>query len=108
MRSTCTDGACWRTVHGSRDVGILSISTLVTLMPVPALRTSSSGASAVTVIDSDTDGFSVMVTSAFAPTRTPTPERVATPYPARTAWMLYVPGERLRKRRLPCAADTEI
>src|SRR5436309_15924254 len=108
MRSTWTEGTDWRTVHGSRDVGIFSISTLVTLVDVPVLRTSSSGASAVTVIDSDTDGFSVMVTSALAPTRTPTPERVATPYPARSALMLYVPGERLRKRKLPCPSETVV
>src|SRR5947208_15317343 len=103
MRSTCTEGACCRTVHGSREVGIFSISTLVTLMPVPALRTSSSGASAVTVIDSDTDGLSVIETSAFCATRTVMPARVAVPYPANSDLSVYAPGERLRKRKLPCA-----
>src|SRR2546423_1683822 len=99
MRSTCTEGACCRTVHGSRDVGIFSISTLVTLMPVPALRTSSGGASAVTVIDSDTAGLSVIVTSALAPPRTPTPARVDVPYPASSAFREYVPGERPTNRK---------
>src|SRR6059058_2886025 len=98
MRSTCTPGDDSRIVHGSRDDGTLSSSTRVTFTPVPALRTSSSGASAVTVIDSETDGLSVIVTSAFAPTRTPIPDRVAVPYPAKSAFRLYVPGDRLRKR----------
>src|SRR5262245_53193121 len=106
MRSTCTAGACCSTVHGSREVGIFSISTLVTLMPEPALRTSSSGASAVTVIDSDTDGLSVIETSALCATRTLMPARVDVPYPANSALRVYEPGERLRNRKFPCASDT--
>ena len=79
MRSTWTLGVVCMTVHGSRADGIFSISTRVTFVASPALRTSSSGASAVTVIDSDTDGLSVIVTSALDPTRTPTPARVDVP-----------------------------
>ncbi len=79
MRSTSTDGTDCSTVHGSREVGIFSSSTLVTLVAVPVLRVSSKGASAVTVIDSDIDGFSVREMSAFWPTLTLTPARVAVP-----------------------------
>src|SRR5438128_1881906 len=108
MRSTITEGTDCRTVHGSREVGIFSNSTFGTLVPVPALRMSSRGASAVTVIDSDTDGLRVRVTSAFCATRTPTPARVELPYPDSSALMVYEPGERLMNRKLPCASVTVV
>src|SRR5258708_36712441 len=98
MRSTCTAGADCSTVHGSREVGIFSSSTFVTLVAVPALRVSSSGASAVTVIDSDIDGLSVMEMSAFWPTFTLTPARVAVPYPATASLIEHFLGGRLGKR----------
>ena len=53
--------------QGSRPLGTFSISTFVTVAPVPVRRTSSSGASAVTVIDSDTEGLSTIVTSLLRP-----------------------------------------
>ena len=43
----------------------------------PVVLASKDGVLEVTVIDSVTDGFSAIVTSAFAPTRTPTPVRAA-------------------------------
>ena len=65
---------------------MFSISIFVTFVDVPDLRTSSSGASAVTVIDSATAGFSVMVTSELRPTLTLMPARVDMPYPASSAF----------------------
>src|SRR5436309_606452 len=104
MRSTCTAGADCSTVHGSREVGIFSSSIFVTFVAVPALRVSSSGASAVTVIDSAIDGLRVMAMSAFWPTLTLTPARVAVPYPDSSALMEYLPGERFGKRKRAWAA----
>ena len=78
-RSTMTDGTDCNMTHGSRALGTFSISTRATLVPVPALRVSISGASAVTVIDSATAGFSIIVMSAFCATRTPMPDRVDMP-----------------------------
>ena len=66
-------------------------------IPVPVLI----AVSAVTVIASDTVGFSINSTSALPPTRTPTPPRCAVPMPASSAFNVYSPGERLMKRKLP-------
>ena len=54
IRSTCTPGTVCMTTHGSRALGIMSISTRFTVAPVPTLRVSSSGASPVTVTDAST------------------------------------------------------
>ena len=94
--------------QGSRPLGTFSSSTFVTVAPVPVRRTSSSGASAVTVIDSDTEGFSTIVTSLLRPMLTVSPERVAVPYPANSALRLYAPGDRLMKRKLPSASVTVV
>src|SRR5260221_2662058 len=106
MRSTCTAGAEYSTVHGSGEVGTFASSIFVRFVAVPALRVSSSGASAVTVIDSDIDGLRVMEMSAFWPTLTPTPARVAVPYPDSSALMEYLPGERFGKRKRPWPSVT--
>src|ERR1700682_1921019 len=101
MRSTMTEGTDCSTVHGSRELGIFSNSTRATLVAVPALRASRSGASAVTVIDSETAGLSVMVTSELCATPTVMPDLVADPYPDRSAFRLYTPGDRLMNRNKP-------
>ncbi len=75
---TLTAGEPWTMVHGSRDVGVRSSSVIEIVVVDPDFSTSNNGASAVTVIDSDIEGFSVPVTSAVLPAAT-VRTRVAAP-----------------------------
>jgi len=71
-RSTRTPGTDCRMTQGSRAVGTASISNSLIVAPVPVLRGSSSGVSALMVMDSSSAGVSFISMVELVPTFTST------------------------------------